>query len=84
VLIEQREVYFLVRLPAGPALHPASSLRVIVDSVAIRVVRMFKLPGLQHGLTILLQEGYIATAAHVVLHGQQKERRRICRRIHVR
>ena len=87
LLIEEREVDFLVRHAAGPALDPACALGVFVNAVAALVgagcVAGFEGPGLLDGVAMRGEEGCVAASAYVIERGEQKERGGVGRGVHV-
>ena len=64
-----------------PRLHPACSLRVVVDPVSIRVVRHFEIPRALQRRPVCCDKFPITADLQVVVHRHRKQRSRIRSRI---
>src|SRR5215813_4743726 len=67
-----------------PALYPTRTLHIVVDAIAVRVMRRLKLPCLYDSIFVVPQKPDIATVLDVVEHRHQEERSRIGGSIHIR
>ncbi len=83
IAVQGCQVQLLVRR-CRPVFYPACPLRIVVDTISIAVMGSLKAVRLQRGLPVRLQIGEVPRRTHIILHGQQKERRGIGRSVLIR